>query len=450
MDMNMDIPMIGQDAAARILSRIFRDYGNAISVRLWSGDEMHFGPGNPECTLVFNRMKAFRDLILHSDPIRLAEAYFDGSVDVEGSIYPVILLKDHLKSLDLSWEEKISFLFNAFRIHEAGHEAQDHASWKWKNSGTKHSREMNREAIGFHYDVSNEFYKLWLDEGMVYSCAYFTDENESLDDAQRNKLDLICRKLRLQEGEKLLDVGCGWGSLIQWAALHYGVEAHGVTLSRKQCDYARERIRRNGLDGQVTVELRDYRDIEGEGIYDKISSVGMFEHVGLRNLPLYFETVNRLLKPGGLFLNHGITHDEEGWNRCVETDFIAKYVFPDGELDWVSNIQRRMEQGHFEIHDVESLRPHYALTLREWVKRLEAKHKEALHHVPEAVYRVWRLYMAGCALQFEAGYMGVYQILAAKKKMGKLALPLNRLDLLNPQLESEAELATVPVNSVSI
>ena len=443
--MDMDMPMIGQDAAARILNRIFRDYVNSISVRLWSGEEMHFGSDKPECTLVFNTMKSFRDLILHSDPIRLAEAYFDGSVDIEGSIYPAVLLKDHLKMLDLSLEEKIAFLFNAFRMREEEQDGNAHSPWIWKNSGTKHSREMNREAIGFHYDVSNEFYKLWLDEGMIYSCAYFSDERQSLDEAQRNKLDLICRKLRLKEGEKLLDIGCGWGSLVQWAALHYGVEAHGVTLSRKQYDYASEKIRQNGLEGQVVVELKDYRDIEGAGIYDKVSSVGMFEHVGLKNLPLYFETVNRLLKPGGLFLNHGITHDEEGWNSSVETDFIAKYVFPDGELDWVSNIQRRMEQGQFEIHDVESLRPHYALTLREWVKRLEAKHREALVHVPEAVYRVWRLYMAGCALQFEAGYMGVYQILAAKKTKGRLALPLTRRDLLNPQHESEADLAGQPI-----
>ncbi len=443
--MDMDMPMIGQDAAARILNRIFRDYVNSISVRLWSGEEMHFGSDKPECTLVFNTMKSFRDLILHSDPIRLAEAYFDGSVDIEGSIYPAVLLKDHLKMLDLSLEEKIAFLFNAFRMREEEQDGNAHSPWIWKNSGTKHSREMNREAIGFHYDVSNEFYKLWLDEGMIYSCAYFSDERQSLDEAQRNKLDLICRKLRLKEGEKLLDIGCGWGSLVQWAALHYGVEAHGVTLSRKQYDYASEKIRQNGLEGQVVVELKDYRDIEGAGIYDKVSSVGMFEHVGLKNLPLYFETVNRLLKPGGLFLNHGITHDEEGWNSSVETDFIAKYVFPDGELDWVSNIQRRMEQGQFEIHDVESLRPHYALTLREWVKRLEAKHREALVHVPEAVYRVWRLYMAGCALQFEAGYMGVYQILAAKKTKGRLALPLTRRDLLNPQHESEADLAGHPI-----
>ena len=432
MDMKIDLLLAARHGAARIISRIFRDYPHALTVRLWTGEKMDFGKGKPEFTLSFNKAKPFRDLILHSDPIRLAEAYFSGAVDIDGNIYPAMALKDFVKSLDLSLTEKASFIFTALRLKEEGEEGGGWASWRWTHSLPRYSREMNREAIGFHYDVSNDFYRLWLDEQMVYSCAYFKSENEGLDEAQRNKLDLICRKLRLREGEKLLDIGCGWGALVLWAASHYGVKAHGITLSRNQYEHVKRRIIESGLDGRVTVELMDYRDIEGEALYDKISSVGMFEHVGLRNLPVYFSTVHRLLKPGGLFLNHGITHDEDGWNKSIETDFIAKYVFPDGELDWVSNIQRQMEKCLFEIHDVESLRPHYALTLRAWVKRLEARHREAVGHVTEAVYRVWRIYMAGCALQFEAGYMGVYQILAAKRIRGALELPLTRNDLLNP------------------
>ena len=433
MDMKMDMLMPGREGVARILQRIFRDYANGLTVRLWNGEEMHFGNGEPKCTLVFNKPKPFRDLILHSDPVRLAESYFDGSIDIDGSIYPAIELKDYLKSLELSLDEKIAFLFTALRLRGEPEEKQGWSSRPWTQSHPRYSRAMNREAIGFHYDVSNDFYRLWLDEGMIYSCAHFSKESELLDDAQRNKLDLICRKLGLKEGERLLDIGCGWGSLIQWAALHYGVEAHGVTLSRNQFDYAKRKIEANGLEGQVTLELKDYRDIEGREVYDKISSVGMFEHVGLKNLPCYFSTVHRLLKLGGLFLNHGITHDEDGWYKNPEKAFIAKYVFPDGELDWVSNIQRQMEKKRFEIHDVESLRSHYALTLREWVKRLEARHAEALEHVPEPVYRIWRLYMAGCATQFEAGYLGVYQILAAKRSRGPLPLPLTRNDLLHPR-----------------
>ncbi|MDP3413476.1 MAG: cyclopropane-fatty-acyl-phospholipid synthase family protein, partial [Polaromonas sp.] len=273
------------------------------------------------------------------------------------------------------------------------------------------------------------FYRLWLDAERVYSCAYFTSLDESLDQAQRNKLEHICRKLRLQPGERLLDIGCGWGTLVCWAARHHGVRAHGITLSQQQFEYAQQRIKADGLQELVTVELRDYRDMAGEGVYDKVSSVGMFEHVGLSNLPTYLSTDMRLLRPGGLFLNHGITHDEEGWNKTVATEFINRYVFPDGELDCVSNIQLGMERAGFEIHDVEGLRPHYALTLRHWVQRLEANRDAALREVGEATYRVWRLYMAACALEFESGGTGIYQILASRRNLGECPVPLSRRDL---------------------
>jgi cyclopropane-fatty-acyl-phospholipid synthase len=293
----------------------------------------------------------------------------------------------------------------------------------------KHSRTADREAIAFHYDVSNNFYRLWLDEQMVYSCAYFESTEDSLDQAQRNKLDHICRKLRLRRGERFLDIGCGWGALVCWAAKHYGVRALGVTLSRNQLEYAQQAIREQGLEDCVTVELRDYRDVGGNAVFDKIVSVGMFEHVGLKNLPLYFNTAHRLLAPGGLFLNHGITHDEEGWGKTLATKFINRYVFPDGELDTVSNVQRVMERSGFEIQDVEALRPHYALTLRHWVERLEQHRNEALRHITESVYRIWLLYMAACALHFENGDVGVYQILASKKGARLAAVPLTRRDL---------------------
>ena len=204
--------------------------------------------------------------------------------------------------------------------------------------------------------------------------------------------------------------------------------AHGITLSQQQLEYTQQRIIDEGLQDFVTVELRDYRDLHGEYIYDKISSIGMFEHVGLVNLPTYLATVNRMLRPDGLFLNHGITHDEEGWNKTVASEFINRYVFPDGEFDCVSNIQLGMERAGFEIQDVEALRRHYALTLRHWVKRLEENREAALHEVDEATYRIWRLYMAACALEFEAGGTGIYQILASK--LGADAtLPMTRKDL---------------------
>ena len=289
-----------------------------------------------------------------------------------------------------------------------------------------HSKLENRNAIQFHYDVSNEFYALWLDQAMVYSCGYFEQPGTDLEQAQQAKLDHVCRKLRLQPGDRLLDIGCGWGALVIHAATHYGVHAHGVTLSQRQLELARLRISQAGLADRVTVELRDYRDLQGDSVYDKVASVGMFEHVGLKNLPVYFSTVHRLLKPAGLFLNHGITHDVEGWNKTSSTEFINRYVFPDGQLDTVSNIQRGMEHARFEIADVEALRPHYALTLRHWVARLEAHHEQALQYVSESTFRVWRLYMAACALEFESGEIGVYQVLASKRAVGPALLPLTR------------------------
>jgi cyclopropane-fatty-acyl-phospholipid synthase len=292
-----------------------------------------------------------------------------------------------------------------------------------------HSKAENRDAIQFHYDVSNEFYKLWLDQAMVYSCGYFECPDDGLDRAQQAKLEHICRKLILRPGERFLDIGCGWGALVIHAAQRYGVYAHGVTLSEKQLNVARRRIAEAGLEERATVELKDYRDLPGESSYDKVASVGMFEHVGLENLPLYFSTVHRLLKPGGLFLNHGITHKEVGWQKNPWTEFINRYVFPDGQLDSISSIQAHMELAKFEIADVEALRPHYALTLRHWVNRLERRHARALEYVSEATYRVWRSYMAGCALEFESGHLGIYQVLASKRSVQSAGLPLTRRHL---------------------
>ncbi len=417
----------------RIVQRVFQGCPGSLSVRLWDGKTLIFGDHEPDTTLVINRPGVFRDLVLHRDPLHLAEAYFQGAIDVEGDLYVALRLKNHLRSLRLSTAEKIAFLFGALSLGDRPANASLVAPSKRKvwirKLWRSHSKSENRKAIAFHYDVSNAFYRLWLDEQMIYSCAYFEAENDSLDQAQCNKLEHICRKLRLQPGERLLDIGCGWGALICWAARHYGVHAHGITLSHEQYVYCQAKIKEAGLQDRVTVELKDYRDLRGEANYDKIVSVGMFEHVGLKNLPLYFACVQRLLKPGGLFLNHGITQDQEGWVKTVGTRFINRYVFPDGELDTVSNVQRVMERAGYEILDVESLRPHYALTLRHWVRRLEARKEEALEHVTESVYRVWHLYMAACALQFEQGEIGVYQILAVNRDAGLAAVPLTRRDL---------------------
>jgi cyclopropane-fatty-acyl-phospholipid synthase len=393
---------------SRSLSRLFRGYAGSLAVRLWDGTRMAFGTDEPRATVVFRDPRVLSDLVLFRDPVRLADAYFRGRVDVEGDIYEALRIRDHFGGLALSGAERAYLVLAALLLRRApAPAAGDPAMPRAEHRNT-------RDSIAFHYDVSNDFYRLWLDEEMVYSCAVYAAADETLEAAQRRKLDLVCTKLRLRPGDRLLDIGCGWGALVIRAAREHGVRAHGITLSRDQYEFARDRIAALGLGGRASVELRDYRDLPGEAVYDKIASVGMFEHVGLANLPRYFSAARRLLKPGGLFLNHGITSREPGWQKSVTTRFINRYVFPDGELDSVANIQGVMERSGFEILHVEALRPHYATTLREWVRRLEANREAAVRVCGERVYRVWRLYMAGCALQFERGDTGVYQILLGK------------------------------------
>ena len=257
--------------------------------------------------------------------------------------------------------------------------------------------------------------------------AYFQDADQTLAGAQQDKLDYICRKLRLKPGQKLLDIGCGWGALVRWAARRYGVQAHGITLSEEQHQYALQLIRAEGLEEQVTVELRDYRSLPDQARYDRVVSVGMFEHIGLKNFEVYFSTIKRVLKHGGLFLNHGISNDT-GWQRTPITRFINRYIFPDGELARISDVVSAMETAGFELLDVESLRRHYALTLRHWVRSMETHKDQAVRVAGEKIYRLWRLYMAGSAWYFEEGSLSVYQALAGH--FGQpLSVTLRRDDL---------------------
>lgn len=408
---------------------------NALTVNNLTLSNAGSDATEPTFTLVCRNPNVIRSMVLGRDPLRMADAYFRGDIDIEGDFFAAVSLKDHLNIIRMSLLDRLGALFSAVKLPmleaKAGNDDVKKPSiFKrariYNHAIKAHSKAENLDAIHFHYDVSNEFYALWLDKNMVYSCGYFQHIDDTLDDAQLAKLDHICRKLLLKPGDRLLDIGCGWGALVVHAAKHYGVQAHGVTLSQQQLELARQCIANAGLEHLVTVELRDYRDIEGDAEYDKISSIGMFEHVGLKNLPIYFATVHRLLKPSGLFLNHGITHDVEGWNKTLSTEFINRYIFPDGQLDTISNIQRVMERNKFEIADVEAMRPHYAMTLRHWVARLEQHHEHALQYVNESTYRIWRLYMATCALEFESGEIGIYQVLASKRNAGTLLLPLTR------------------------
>jgi cyclopropane-fatty-acyl-phospholipid synthase len=441
-----DDAFVGEALAAELLQVVFRRVPKSVAVRLWSGPVFHVGaaphdfpaasPSMDEFVLSFRNPGAVCELVLGRDPLRLAESYFRGDLDIEGDLFAALVLRDHLQSLHLALGERLSAALMAVKLRSlnrhaeaaAGSPAHDRALSP-SRSVREHSRVENRDAIQFHYDVSNEFYRLWLDRAMVYSCGYFEHADASLDEAQQAKLEHICRKLLLKPGERFLDIGCGWGALVIHAARRYGVKAHGITLSSKQLDFARQRIAEAGLADRVTVELCDYRDLKGDSSYDKVASIGMFEHVGLKNLPVYFATVQRLLKPGGLFLNHGITHEQAGWDRNISTEFINRFVFPDGQLDSISNIQKFMEEARFEIADVEGLGQHYALTLRAWVGRLERRHARALEYVSEATYRVWRLYMSACALEFESAHLGIYQILAGKRGGAPTRLPLTRRHL---------------------
>lgn len=415
---------INTSLARYILSLIFKNYPDSFLIKLWDNSLLRIGDGAAAFTLALKHAKVPRDLILFRDPLQLAEAYFDGEVEVEGDFNAAMHLRYYLENLKLSYRDKWSLISRALII-----------SWKEPRkiqlAGrlSSLSRPNDSDSIAFHYDVSNDFYQLWLDKHMVYSCAYFESPNVDLDAAQCSKLDYICRKLRLKPGESLLDIGCGWGALACWAAQHYGVQVHGITLSRSQFEYASNKLKELKLENQVTIELRDYRDLPLNQIYDKVVSIGMFEHVGLKNLSEYFSIVRQVLKPKGLFLNHGITTDEPNWKSSVSTRLINRHVFPDGELDTISNIQKRMEQADFEIFDVEGLRPHYAMTLRHWVNRLEKNHDKAVHLVGERTYRIWRLYMTGSALQFEQGKTGIYQILATGRTGGLPDIPLTRQDL---------------------
>lgn len=406
--------------ARNILERILTDYRGSVAVRLWNGDIAH-GADDAPCTVVFHRPAALRDLVLHRDLVRLAESYLVGEIDIESDIERLFDLVDYLQQMMLPWTARWRVMRQALRLpphRVTGESVVRHGRSRVSNT---------RESIAHHYDLGNDFYRLWLDPEMIYSCAYFSDASQSLASAQQDKLDYICRKLRLAPGQTLLDVGCGWGALVRWAARRYGVRAHGITLSEQQYRYAVERVRNEGLQGQVTIERRDYRELP-EGVrYDKVVSVGMFEHVGVANFPVYFGTVKRVLRPGGLFLNHGITNDT-GWQDTPITRFMNRYVFPDGELARISDVSSAMEQAGFEIIDMEGLRRHYALTLRRWIKALEAHREQVAALVGEATYRVWRLYMAGCAWYFDEGSTNVYQVLAGHARQ-PLATPLRRDDM---------------------
>jgi cyclopropane-fatty-acyl-phospholipid synthase len=384
-------------------------------------------------------------MLLPPSELSLTESYIFGDVDIEGNVEAAADLGDiaasRLRS-PLAILRLARHVLALPRDEARARPASDDTSISSmvRVSGRRHSTRRDRDAVRFHYNVGNAFYSLWLDARMVYSCAYFAQSDDDLDRAQESKLDLICRKLRLKPGDRLLDIGCGWGGLIMHAAKRYGVFALGITLSDAQAELARERIAAAGLSDRCRVELRDYRQLPHDGEFDKIASVGMVEHVGSRRIDDYFAAAYGVLRPGGLFLNHGIVSIEAqrptslsgraGARLWKRGEFIDRYVFPDGELLPSSTVIGSAERMGFELRDVESLREHYLLTLRHWVHRLEAHHDEAIALVGEPTYRVWRLYMSASAYGFRTGRIGIIQSLLAKPNAdGRVELPKTRDDL---------------------
>jgi len=417
-----------------------------FDVRYWDGTLEHGGEHDqhnpPPFTLVINRPGALRRMLLPPSELSIVEAYLSDDVDVEGTLESAVTLADAINERIKSPRTLATITRHllALPAHdtEAEHDVRSaRASSIVQHTGHQHDPSRDQAAIRYHYDVGNEFYALWLDTRMVYSCAYFHSETMSLDDAQLAKLDLVCRKLRLQPGDRLLDVGCGWGGLIMHAVAQYGVTALGLTLSDAQATLARERIRAARLDTRCRVEILDYRGLPDDAEFDKIASVGMVEHVGVPNLPMYFQTLHRALAPGGLLLNHGIVNEGTARPHGVKTwiegklwqrdAFIDQYVFPDGKLGPLAAVIEAAEATGFETRDVQSLREHYALTLRHWVARLTARKAEAIAMANERIYRTWTLYMTASAHGFASGRLNVVQTLLAKPDAsGKVALPLVR------------------------
>lgn len=382
-----------------------RDLGLPLGVTLWNGLSL-MPPQAPRLKVTVRSPKALAALVNPSMG-KLARHYVEQEIDVEGDAHELVRISEALS--------KTPVTENGANFHLR----------RWM----RHSRLFDRKAIRYHYDINDDFFGLWLDQRRVYSCAYYRRTDDTLDMAQEQKLDHICRKLRLQPGERFLDIGCGWGALLMWAARHYKVHATGITLSANQHDYAVRQIRQQGLEKLCEVRLMDYRDMPENEPFDKVASVGMFEHVGRKNLPHYFAKIYRLLKPGGVVLNHGITLNSPDQDELGSDigEFIDDYVFPGGELVHISRVIDEMSSQGLECWDIESLRPHYARTLWHWVERLEANRDAVLAIVDEKVFRIWHVYMAGSAHGFERGWMSIYQVLAGRPSAdGALAFPLTR------------------------
>jgi cyclopropane-fatty-acyl-phospholipid synthase len=411
----------------RILDRLFSPH-RPFTTRLWNGATFP-SAGKAQFTLVLTHPGALRKMLLPPTELAAGESFVRGDFDVEGDLEAAVgvMAQAALSKSLRDWLQVGSWALTLPRTAVDGT-----VPARARLSGRRHSLARDRSAVRHHYDVGNDFYAVWLGRRLVYSCAYFQTGTEDIDAAQEAKLEHICRKLRLRPGERVLDIGCGWGGLVRYAAAHYGVRAVGVTLSEPQAQYAQEQIRADGLQGRAEVRVADYREIADKP-FDKLVSVGMFEHVGRARLPEYFRKAWDLLRPGGLFLNHGIAARPSiviRRTRALGPTFMQAHVFPDGELEPIADTLVAAEAVGFEVRDVENLREHYAQTLRLWRRALEAGARRAVDLVGEGRYRTWRLFLAASAQGFASGRTEVFQALLARPDAsGAVDLPWSRAHL---------------------
>ncbi|MCB1483715.1 MAG: class I SAM-dependent methyltransferase [Hyphomicrobiaceae bacterium] len=428
-----------QIESARALVRELSDKLNLDAfVRLWDGSRLPLGKGaQGDFEIIIRDPGVIGAMMRRPTLDTIIQQYVAKGVDFSGGTlvdFGHQLQKDgksvKLKPKDIA---RLGLKLAPFMFAKSDG-AKDAHGFEGDITGGKRKTADNKDFIQFHYDLSNDFYALFLDPEMVYSCAYYTDWSNGVEQAQRDKLEMICRKLRLKPGDRMLDIGSGWGGLVCHAAQNYGVKAHGCTLSEEQLAFAREKVKRLGLEDRVTFELIDYSNVTGS--YDKIASIGMYEHIGLKNIPNYMSKVRSLLADDGLFLNHAISRkapkDNKAWYKGrvrPEKKAIAKYIFPGGELDDVGHSISAMERAGFEVHDVEGWRLHYARTCQLWCERLTANREQAIKHVSEEKYRIWVAYLAGVSLAFSRGTLRLFQTLASKSAKGPSPLPPTRADL---------------------
>ncbi|GJM00612.1 MAG: cyclopropane-fatty-acyl-phospholipid synthase [Methyloligella sp.] len=423
------------DILAELVTEISQKLDVDMNIKLWDGRILPLGPNvTSDLTLVIAHPGVIASLLKGPSLDKIIRHYIHKNLDFEGGTLfdigeQIVFNKSRKRIKEISKSTFLKKLAPFLLVPSL--KPEDSRAYEGDEAGSTAAKKDAKKFIEFHYDVSNDFYKLFLDERMTYTCAYFTDWDNSLDQAQFDKLDMICKKLRLKEGETMLDIGCGWGGLLIHAAENYGVQAHGVTLATEQYEYAMKRIKEKGLEGKVKIELKDYRDLDEQ--FDKISSIGMYEHVGIDQVENYLSKVRSMLKPDGLFLNHGITRRGKKTKKRLfdrpEKRAIQKYIFPGGDLDSLGNTIANMEKCGFEVQDVEGWRMHYQKTTQEWCDRLTEHQDEAIALVGEETYRIWVVYLAGVSLTFLKGSMRLYQTLATQNPKGMPATPQTREDL---------------------